>query len=610
MAGEQSSWNSLTTLQKVALGLGVPASGAILYILYRRYRETQEERLTFVGEEEMQVEMKIPKDAVKLLIGRHGANVKQLKKDTQARIDVDVEDSGEQRLIRICGSPVQVCKAKAAIHQILAENLPVKEKIQVPQRTVGRIIGRGGETVRAISQSTGAKVDCDREGSLSLTRLITLSGTRKEVEAAKQLIAEKVAEDETFRKKLSQVASARSQRKQPLGTRREEAAAGDHKGLPCTGEASRRPPSPLHREGAGEKIPEYPPDEPQELKSEVGSPEDSAPETSWLSSVFEVPSPDFSFHANEHLEVYVSAAENPNHFWIQIIGSRTLQLDKLTWEMTQHYESSCASEFPNVRLGDIVAAPYLEDRSWYRARVLGTLDSGNLDLYYVDFGDNGEAPLEKLRQLRSDFLSLPFQAIECSLACIAPAGDQWAEAALDEFDRLAHCAKWKPVVAKICSYLPSGSSTWPHVRLYNTSTGQDIDVGEELVRLGYAVWRPQDRDRGTGDGPHQLEKGATSSGPNRALGDVTGASLESLVSDTQITPDEMPHTLSCLSLSGSPSLDESHQDGSPSSRLAHGAFGNPAPDSREKEEAFGEEEVASMSESGDLFPLDNGSLTP
>ncbi|XP_077776984.1 tudor and KH domain-containing protein isoform X2 [Podarcis muralis] len=553
MASEKGSWSGLTTLQKVALALGVPASGAILYILYRRYRESQEERVTFVGEEELQVEMKVPKDAVKLLIGRHGANVKQLRKETQARIDVDVEDCGEERLIRICGSAVQVCKAKAAIHQILEENMAVTEKILVPQRAVGRIIGRGGETVRAIHQSTGAKIDCDREGSFSLTRQITLSGTRKEVLAAKKLIAEKVLEDEAFHKKLSHSALARSQRKQPLGTRKEDAGgSGDRRGdLPCTGEAFHQPLGTPRQEGAAGKFPEYPPEEPQELRSEGGSSEESLSETSCLSYAFEVPSPDFSFHANEHLEVYVSASESPNHFWIQIIGSRTFQLDKLTREMTQYYDSGLSAPQPEplrVNVGDIVAAPYPEDRAWYRARVLGTLGNGNMDLYYVDFGDNGEAPLEKLQPLRSDFLSLPFQAIECGLAGIAPAGESWSEAALDEFDRLTHCAKWKPVLAKISSYLPAGSSTWPHVRLYNTTSGQDIDVGAELVRLGYAVQCLQDGDGGAGDGPDPLDKGAQ----HRSLGDTTGVSLESLLSDTQKTPDEMPLTLSCLSLSDEP----------------------------------------------------------
>lgn len=50
-----------------------------------------------------------------------------------------------------------------------------------------------------------------------------------------------------------------------------------------------------------------------------------------------VPSPDLSFQPDEHLEVYVSASENPNHFWIQILGVRSLQLDKLIEEMTNFY---------------------------------------------------------------------------------------------------------------------------------------------------------------------------------------------------------------------------------------------------------------------------------
>ncbi|XP_027564188.1 tudor and KH domain-containing protein isoform X2 [Neopelma chrysocephalum] len=74
----------------------------------------------------------------------------------------------------------------------------------------------------------------------------------------------------------------------------------------------------------------------------------------------------------------------------------------------------------SVSPGDIVAAPYPGDGQWYRARVLALLDNGHWDLYYVDFGDNGEAPQEALRTLRGDFLSLPFQAIECSLAGIRP----------------------------------------------------------------------------------------------------------------------------------------------------------------------------------------------
>lgn len=54
-----------------------------------------------------------------------------------------------------------------------------------------------------------------------------------------------------------------------------------------------------------------------------------------------------------------------------------------------------------MHVGDIVAAPLPTNGSWYRAQVLGTLENGNLDLYFVDFGDNGDCPLRDLRVLRS-----------------------------------------------------------------------------------------------------------------------------------------------------------------------------------------------------------------
>jgi len=37
---------------------------------------------------------------------------------------------------------------------------------------------------------------------------------------------------------------------------------------------------------------------------------------------------------------------------------------------------------------------------WNRARVLGVLASGLVDLYYEDFGDNGELPRDSLRCMR------------------------------------------------------------------------------------------------------------------------------------------------------------------------------------------------------------------
>ncbi|XP_075301298.1 tudor and KH domain-containing protein [Opisthocomus hoazin] len=513
MTAERGCRPGLTALQKAALLLGVPASAAVLYILFRRYRESREERPAFVGTEELEVEVRVPRTAVKSIIGRRGATVKKLSQETGARIDVEGDGEGEETALLISGSPGQVCRAKAAVHRIVTESVPVSEQLCVPQRAVGRIIGRGGETVRGICRSSGATVLCEREADAGLApvRVIQLSGTQKEVAAAKKLIMEKLLEDDAFRKELAQSTATRCQRKQPLGIRREpEPLAngmpehGDEDGRWSWGEGSLLGPAALEElEDESEEL--------EELEEPAAEPDVAVPK-------FEVPSPDFSFHADEHLEVYVSAAENPHHFWIQLIGQRSLQLDKLTAEMRHYYQSSGrAAELLAVQAGDIVAAPYMDSSDWYRARVLGTLDNGNLDLYYVDFGDNGEAPREALRALRSDFLSLPFQAIECSLAGVAPAGDEWEEAALEAFDRLTHCALWQPLMAKISSYVQSGLCARPRVRLYDAQHGENLDIGAELVRLGYAVPCAQEEEEGLAQepAPQTPEHGA-------------GASLESL----------------------------------------------------------------------------------
>lgn len=61
--------------------------------------------------------------------------------------------------------------------------------------------------------------------------------------------------------------------------------------------------------------------------------------------------------------------------------------------------------------------------AWYRAMILSTDEE--TDKSYVKFLDyGGYAYVENtmLRQIRGDFLMLPFQATECLLADIRPAG--------------------------------------------------------------------------------------------------------------------------------------------------------------------------------------------
>ncbi|XP_013856647.1 tudor and KH domain-containing protein [Austrofundulus limnaeus] len=200
--------------------------------------------------------------------------------------------------------------------------------------------------------------------------------------------------------------------------------------------------------------------------------------------------------------------------------------------------NSTEQQVKTIVVGDIVAAPYRDHGTWNRARVLGVQGLDLVDLYYVDFGDNGELPRASLRRLRSDFLSLPFQAIECSLAGVRPKGDTWSEAALDDFDRLTYCADWRPLQAKLCSYFHSEASSWPSVKLYDNSNAKTVDIGEELIRLGHAV---------------SFQEGLN----GRLEGDHLG-SLQKMLDDVKGASSEL--SLSCISLSEAASISGSIDD--------------------------------------------------
>uniref|UniRef100_A0A3Q1JU82 Tudor domain-containing protein n=1 Tax=Anabas testudineus TaxID=64144 RepID=A0A3Q1JU82_ANATE len=489
--------SSLSSGKMVALAAGLSVGATVGYMVYRHMSCTNSSQ----GPNIEMSKMTLPVDAYRN-ISRHQAKfLDTVTQKSGAHVRV-LSDSGEPGCkSAVCfllqGSKEQVFLARCILENLITESEPVTVNLEVPQTAFGRIIGRGGETMKLIIRATGAKVSCSKEKTHGPGAMgnVTITGTREEVKQAEELILEKVREDMVVRTKISQSSALRQKR--------------------------------------GHTVVNQPENKMEDLKiSRSTDNEEESLSTDSLSEVskFEIPSPDLSFQPDEHLEVYISASENPNHFWIQILGVRSLQLDKLTEEMNRFYNSGNPIEqrVETIVVGDIVAAPYRDHDTWNRARVLGVLGSGLVDLYYVDFGDNGELPRDSLRRMRSDFLSLPFQAIECSLAGVRPQGEVWTEAALDEFEQLTHCASWKPLQAKLCSYSHSELSSWPNVKLYDNSKGKTVDIGEELVRLGHAVsFQEMENGRTEGDSLGCLQ---------RMLDDVIGASSEL--------------SLSCISLSG------------------------------------------------------------
>uniref|UniRef100_A0A8C2CJ73 Tudor and KH domain containing n=1 Tax=Cyprinus carpio TaxID=7962 RepID=A0A8C2CJ73_CYPCA len=522
-------WKSLSSGKKVALAAGLSVGATVGYLVYRHIRSS-----TVQCQSKEESRISVPLDVYRSIARYQSTFLDIVNQKSGAQINV-LPNTEEQSLVNflIQGSPEQILVAQCALEKLATDCEVITDVIDVPQTAFGRIIGRGGETLKFINRVSGARVNCSKARGCTLDEKgkITITGMRNEVQSAKEMIMEKVIENETVRKRISQASALRQKRKSLETDQFNKAQGPENELLKLNGKDLPSPVTELKQEGAVtvNGFTDNSDTAENSLKSEEE--EILSPVSPLEISKFEIPSPDLSFQPDEHLEVYVSASENPQHFWIQILGVRSLQLDKLTAEMSRFYNSDTSQEHrvETIIVGDIVAALYRDHGTWNRARVLGILGSGLVDLYYVDFGDNGELPREHLRSMRSDFLSLPFQAIECSLAGVRPAGEVWTEAALDDFERMTYCAEWKPLLAKLYSYSHSEISSWPSVKLYDNSQGKALDLGKELIRLGHAV---SCEDEGVGlrgdwDESRSLQK---------MLDDMTGATSEL--------------SMSCISLSG------------------------------------------------------------
>ncbi|KAM9260178.1 A-kinase anchor protein 1, mitochondrial-like [Morus bassanus] len=81
------------------------------------------------------------------------------------------------------------------------------------------------------------------------------------------------------------------------------------------------------------------------------------------------------------------------------------------------------------------------DGAWLRAQVISYFEESNeVELRYVDYGGYDQVKIDTLRQIRSDFLSLPFQGAEVLLDNVVPLPDEdhfssEADAAVSEMTR-------------------------------------------------------------------------------------------------------------------------------------------------------------------------------
>ncbi|ENN77188.1 hypothetical protein YQE_06326, partial [Dendroctonus ponderosae] len=145
----------------------------------------------------------VQSDMVGAIIGRQGSTIRQITQMTRARVDVHRKDNvgSLEKAITIFGNPencTNACKKILEVMQQESNNTNKGEislKILAHNNLIGRIIGKGGNTIKRIMQETETKITVSSINDISsfnLERIITVKGSIDNMSKAEAQISAKL----------------------------------------------------------------------------------------------------------------------------------------------------------------------------------------------------------------------------------------------------------------------------------------------------------------------------------------------------------------------------------------------------------------------------------
>ncbi|XP_068173929.1 A kinase (PRKA) anchor protein 1b [Antennarius striatus] len=202
----------------------------------------------------------------------------------------------------------------------------------------------------------------------------------------------------------------------------------------------------------------------------------SLPMTSWL-----------LLPSGVTVEVIVVNIVSAGHVFVQQHTHPTYHaLRSLDQQMVFCYSQPGTPALPSpAEVGVICAAPAL-DGAWWRAQVISFYkDSSEVEIRYVDYGGYDRVKIDSLRQIRSDFVTLPFQGAEVLLDNVAPlpGEDRFSAGATSALEELT---RGVALLAQVSNY--DNSTGLPLIHLWNMAGDEIISVNRSLAERGVALW--------------------------------------------------------------------------------------------------------------------------
>ncbi|KAG6494074.1 hypothetical protein ZIOFF_049093 [Zingiber officinale] len=158
--------------------------------------------------------IEIPNNKVGVLIGKAGETIRYLQFNSGAKIqitrDAEADPNSTTRSVELIGAFESINKAEKLIKDVIAEadaggspSLVARGfgtlqsggeqfEIKVANEKVGLIIGKGGETIKNLQTRSGARIQLIPqhlpEGDPSKERIVRITGDKRQIESAKEMI--------------------------------------------------------------------------------------------------------------------------------------------------------------------------------------------------------------------------------------------------------------------------------------------------------------------------------------------------------------------------------------------------------------------------------------
>ena len=146
------------------------------------------------------VDLRVEDHEMGRVIGRGGANIRQVMANTATKVKV-LRGAGDESesVIQVTGTKEAVTKAKKMLESVGIGG--ARREVMVMEDQVGIIIGKGGGTMRQIEEETGARLVVEgRHPGVSM-KVVRIYGTERQAAAAARMLKWKIQDKDNVNDK-------------------------------------------------------------------------------------------------------------------------------------------------------------------------------------------------------------------------------------------------------------------------------------------------------------------------------------------------------------------------------------------------------------------------